>query len=95
MFILGSSLKQSRFRYIEMAVRWICSPNNSYEVRQAIKELPKDLIGVYRELFVRISDDRPLRQELAKRTIGWIIGAQNQLRAAELVKALSSNYEEY
>ena len=60
-----------------------------------MKELPKDLIGVYRELFVRISDDRPLQQELAKRMISWIIGVQNQLRAAELAKALSSNYEEY
>jgi hypothetical protein len=78
-----------------MAVRWICSPDNPYEIEDAMKAIPKDLLGVYRELFDRINNDRPLKKELARRTISWLIAAKNQLRADELIKALSSGYAEY
>jgi hypothetical protein len=84
-----------RFRYVEMAVRWICGPDNPYEIEDAMRTIPKDLLGVYRELFDRINNDRPLKKELARRTISWLIAAKNQVRADELIKALSSGYAEY
>jgi hypothetical protein len=60
-----------------------------------MKEIPRDLLGVHRELFERINNDRPLRQELARRVISWLIAVKNLLCANEFFKALSSGYVEY
>jgi hypothetical protein len=78
-----------------MAVRWICEPSNPYDIRIAMKEIPTDLLGVYHNFFDRIERDRHQRRELAKRAINWVLGAQSQLSAQELILATSSGYEGY
>lgn len=60
-----------------------------------MKQIPDDLSGVYRELFEEIKKGEPPNQELARRAVSWVFGAQTQLRADEFIKAISSGYENY
>ncbi|KAH8589100.1 hypothetical protein B0O99DRAFT_637695 [Bisporella sp. PMI_857] len=88
---------EGMFRYVEMAITWICEPTKPLYVCRAMNKIPPMLDGIYAELFQRIDDDHdhPERQELARRAISWLLGAHVQLSANEFIKAISAAYEDY
>jgi hypothetical protein len=58
-----------------------------------MKDIPKDLIDVYKKLLEKINSERSRKQELAKRAISWVAGSQVQLRSDEFMKAISFGYQ--
>lgn len=77
-----------RFRYVEMALRWICTPETPRLIREAMGELPGDLSSIYEGLFLMIERDRPQHQHLSRRIICWILCSQVQLKSEDFIDSV-------
>jgi hypothetical protein len=92
----GSLTLAHRFRYVELAVPWICQYQKANMIRDTMKDIPKELSGIYQGLFERINEDSlESNRELAWRAISWVFAAQTQLNVNEVIKAVSSGYRKW
>jgi len=83
------------FRWVSASIQTLCDPSMQFEedIRLALGQLPPTLEGVYTIIITQIHKGAPLSMPLAKKTLRWLLCAQQALRSDELLKALSADLD--
>jgi Ankyrin repeats (3 copies) len=81
------------FRWVSASIQTLCDPSMQFEedIRLALRQLPPTLEGVYAIIIAQIHKGAPLSMLLAKKALRWLLCAQQALRSAEFLKALSAD----
>lgn len=70
----------------------LCDCNTDSEVRETLRNLPRDLTETYERLLSKIQN--PLRQLLVRKMLQWIICARRLLHIDELLEAIAFTIED-
>jgi hypothetical protein len=81
-----------RFRWVSLQVAALCNQDEMKtveDVKDRLGKLPQDLHKLYDEIYERIKKTGPVGLSIAQTTLTWLLYAQRQLSADELLAAVS------
>ena len=91
-------LTSSRFLWVSFQLDDLCEATSDHEIRETLRNLPRDLAETYSRILRRIKDTRgpPERLKKIQRIFKWVICAERPLTIDELTEAIAiDNTDQY
>lgn len=91
-----SWLKFYRFRWVSLQIENLCDPRRMKregDIRHELGRLPKTLKESYDTIYEQIRGSGPFSSSTAERVLKWLLCAQRPLHSAELIEAVSVDYD--
>ncbi|KAE9966394.1 hypothetical protein BLS_007037 [Venturia inaequalis] len=79
----------SLFLWVKFQLEDLCGATSDKEIRNILRDLPKDLVETYGRIITKIRASGPGRIKLARKMLKWIICARRPLRIEELREAMA------
>ncbi|RDI76391.1 hypothetical protein Vi05172_g13629 [Venturia inaequalis] len=77
------------FLWVKFQLEDLCGATSDKEIRNILRDLPKDLVETYGRIITKIRASGPGRIKLARKMLKWIICARRPLRIEELREAMA------
>ncbi|RPB13463.1 hypothetical protein P167DRAFT_605061 [Morchella conica CCBAS932] len=77
------------FMWVHLQLLALCEENTPGDIRQALKELPKDLNATYDQILKRIAEKGPRSERVANFVLRWLVYAQSVCSTQTVIQALA------
>ncbi|KAI5853280.1 hypothetical protein DFP73DRAFT_535869 [Morchella snyderi] len=77
------------FMWVHLQILALCEENTAGGIRQALKELPKDLNATYDQILKRITEKGPRFEKVANLVLRWLIYAQAVCSTETVIQAIA------
>lgn len=82
-------LTPTRFLWVALQLDYVCEQHTDYDIRTALRELPRGLEETYMRSLRQIDALPARRAQRCRRVLGWIAGARDRLFLDELAEAVA------